>query len=51
MIFLILIKHHSMNSMNVKIHSLCTWKNIINVVSQKKLFSEKEIDNLKIFLE
>ena len=36
--------------LNVKIHSLCTWKNIINVISQKKLFSEEEIDNLKIFL-
>ena len=38
-------------SMNVKIHSLCTWKNIISVISDKKLFIEKEIDDLKIFLK
>ena len=38
-------------SMNVKIHSLCTWKNIINVISNEKLFTEKEINNLKIFLD
>ena len=38
-------------SMNVKIHSLCTWKNIINVIADKKLFIEKEIDDLKIFLD
>ena len=39
-----------LNSMNVKIHSLCTWKNIISVIVDKKLFSEGEIKNLKIFL-
>ena len=38
-------------SMNVKIHYLCTWKNIINVISNKKLFIKKEINNLKIFLK
>ena len=37
--------------MNIKIHSLCTWKNIINVISYNKLFSDKEINNLKVFLE
>ena len=37
--------------MNIKIHSLCTWKNIINVISDNKLFSDKEINNLKVFLE
>ena len=37
--------------MNIKIHSLCTWKNIINVISVNKLFSDKEINNLKVFLE
>ena len=44
------ISKTSLVKLNVKIHSLCTWKNIINVISQKKLFSEEEIDNLKIFL-
>ncbi len=38
-------------SMNVKMHSLCTWKNIINVISNKKMFIEKEIEDLKIFLD
>ena len=37
--------------MNIKIHSLCTWKNIINVISDNKLFSDKEINNLKVFLK
>ena len=40
-----------LGDMDIKIHSLCTWKNVINVISDKKLFSEKEINNLKIFLE
>ena len=40
-----------LGDMDIKIHSLCTWKNVINVISNKKLFSEKEINNLKIFLE
>ena len=44
------INKTSLMNLDVNIHSLCTWKNIINVVSQKKLFSEKDIDNLKIFL-
>jgi len=38
-------------SKNIKIHSLCTWKNIINIISNKKLFIEKEIQDLKIFLK
>ena len=38
-------------SMNIKMHSLCTWKNIINIISDKKLFIEKEINDLKIFLK
>ena len=37
--------------MNIKMHTLCTWKNIINVISSEKLFIEKEINNLKIFLD
>ena len=41
----------SLASMNIKIHSLCTWKNIINVISDNKLFIEKEINDLKIFLD
>ena len=40
-----------LSSMNIKMHSLCTWKNIINIISSEKLFIEKEINNLKIFLD
>ena len=36
-----------LTSMNIKMHSLCTWKNIINVISREKLFIEKEIHNLR----
>ena len=45
------INNSPLRDMDVKIHSLCTWKNIINVISEKKLFSEKEINNLIIFLK
>ena len=45
------IKKTPLGSMNIKIHSLCTWKNIINVISNKKLFNKNEINNLKIFLK
>ena len=45
------INNTPLGDMNVKIHSLCTWKNIINVISDNKLFSDKEINNLKVFLE
>ena len=40
-----------LSSMNIKMHSLCTWKNIMNVISSEKLFIEKEINDLKIFLD
>ena len=40
-----------LSTMNIKMHSLCNWKNIINVISSEKLFIEKEINNLKIFLD
>ena len=40
----------ALGSLNVNMHYLCTWKNIIRVIKNKKLFSEKDIDNLKIFL-
>ena len=36
--------------MNVKIHSLCTWKNILDVISNKKIFSNVEVENIKKFL-
>ena len=36
--------------MNVRIHSLCTWENIFNVISNNKNYNEKDVDNLKDFL-
>ncbi len=39
-----------LSKMNVKIHSLCTWKDIVNYIETKKIFNELEILNLKEFL-
>ena len=36
--------------LKVKIHFLCTWKDIINVVEKKKLYDGNDIDNLNYFL-
>ena len=36
--------------LNVKIHSLCTWKDIISLVEKRNLFSKNDIDNHKEFL-
>ena len=44
------INKSPLGSLNVKIHSLCTWKNIISVLTEKKLFSDEKIQNLKNFL-
>ena len=45
------INKSPLSSLDVKIHSLCTWQNIIGVIKQKKLYSTKEIDSLEIFLK
>lgn len=39
-----------LGKLNVKIHSLCTWKDIISVMEKRNLFSQNDIDNLKEFL-
>ncbi|PPR45791.1 MAG: Orotate phosphoribosyltransferase [Alphaproteobacteria bacterium MarineAlpha5_Bin8] len=44
------LKKSPLSSMDVKIHSLCTWKNILEVMSIKKMFSNSEIENIKNFL-
>ncbi len=44
------LKKTPLGSMNVKIHSLCTWKNILDVISNKKIFSNDKIENIKKFL-
>ena len=36
--------------LNVNIHSLCTWKDIISVLENRKTFSQTDIENLKEFL-
>ena len=39
-----------LGSLNVKIHTLCTWKNIIAVLNKKKLYSKEKIENLENFI-
>ena len=36
--------------LNVKIHSLCTWKNVISIIEKNNLYNSNEISNLKLFL-
>jgi len=39
-----------LSKLDVKIHSLCTWKDIISVIEKRNLFSQNDIENLKKFL-
>ena len=39
-----------LKSHNIKMHSLCTWKDIIEVIKTKKLFDNEKIENLENFL-
>lgn len=43
-------KKSDLFKLNVKIHSLCTWKSIIKYIEKNNLYTEKEILDLKIFL-
>ena len=36
---------------NIKIHSLCTWKNIIELIKLKSLYTVEQIENLEDFLK
>ena len=36
--------------LNIKMHYLCTWKNIINILQKNKTLTINEIKNLKFFL-
>ena len=45
------LKKTKIGKMNVNIHSLCTWEDIIKVISVNKLIDEKNIDSLKLFLK
>ena len=39
-----------LSNLDVNIHSLCTWKDIISVIEKRKLYNQIEINNLKNFL-
>jgi len=39
-----------LSKLNVDIHSLCTWRDIISVMEKRNLFSQTNIENLKEFL-
>ncbi|MBS56732.1 MAG: orotate phosphoribosyltransferase [Rickettsiales bacterium] len=39
-----------LSKLNVNIHSLCTWKDIIFVMEKRNLYNENDIKNLKTFL-
>ena len=45
------IKKTALGLLDVKIHSLCTWKNIIEIIKKNKLYSTKQIDSLENFLK
>ena len=45
------INKSPLKSLDVKIHSLCTWKNIIGLLKEKKMYSNKKIENLEKFLK
>jgi len=40
----------ALSKLNVKIHSLCTWKDIISVLEKRNTFNQTNIENLKEFL-
>ena len=40
----------ALSKLNVKLHSLCTWKDIISVLERRNTFSQADIENLKEFL-
>ena len=44
------INNSPLKLLDIKIHSLCTWKNIIGILKQKQLYTEEHINNLEKFL-
>jgi len=44
------ISKSKLGSLNVKMHTLCTWKNVIAVLNKKKLYPEEKIENLKNYI-
>ena len=43
-------KKSSLSNYQVNLHSLCTWKDIINLIKIKKLYSTQQITSLENFL-
>ena len=39
-----------LSKLNVKIHALCTWKNIVTYLEKNNVYKESEINSLKEFL-
>ena len=44
------LENSVLSKLNVNIHSLCTWKDIISVIEKKNYYKENDIKNLKKFL-
>ena len=44
------LENSVLSKLNVNIHSLCTWKDIISVIEKKHSYKENDIKNLKKFL-
>ena len=44
------ITKSSLFDLKVKIHFLCTWKDIISVIEKKRLYDDRDIANLNYFL-
>ena len=40
----------ALSKLNINIHSLCTWRDIISVLEKRNTFSQNDIENLKEFL-
>ena len=44
------LENSVLSKLNVNIHSLCTWKDIISIIEKKNIYKENDIKNLKKFL-
>jgi len=44
------LENSLLSKLNVNIHSLCTWKDILSVIEKKNIYKENDIKNLKKFL-
>ena len=43
-------KESDLSKLDVKIHSLCTWKNVLSYLEKNKIYNAEEINSLKEFL-